>query len=117
LSKYTLAPGARYIHYQPERVDYAVSEAELATLCRHTNNIWKDFCIACTSVGIPCAVNAWIAAVKAKPFVPTLEFNLNALVGMVGLVLGLAFAIAWRCTHKSAAEVSAAIKAKPKLRI
>jgi hypothetical protein len=108
---------ATYIHYQPERVEYAVSEGELTALCEHTNNVWKDFCIACTSVGIPCLINTMVAAVRTNPFTVTLEFNLNALFGVVGLILGLAFGIAWWRTHRSAARVAAAIKAKPKMRL
>jgi hypothetical protein len=118
VSKYTpVVIGATYIHYQPERVEYAVSEAELTLLCEQTNNIWKDFCIVCTSVGIPCVINAIEAAVRAKPFTATLDFNLNALFGLVGLVLGLAFGIAWYRTHRSATNVANAIKAKPKVRL
>ena len=118
MSRYTPAiTSATYIHYQAERVEYAVSEGELTMLCEHTNNIWKDFCIACTSVGIPCLINAILAAVRTNPFTVTLEFNLNALFGVIGLVLGLAFGIAWWRTHRSAATVAASIKAKPKIRL
>jgi hypothetical protein len=58
-----------------------------------------------------------VAAVRTNPFTVTLEFNLNALFGVVGLILGLAFGIAWWRTHRSAARVAAAIKAKPKMRL
>lgn len=109
--------GATYIHYQPERVEYAVSEGELTALCEHTNIVWKDFCIACTTVGIPCLINAIVAAHRTNPFTVTLEFNLNALFGVVGLALGLAFGIAWWRTHRSVASVVAAIKAKPKIQL
>jgi hypothetical protein len=113
----TIKDAGSYIHYQPERVDYAISEGELALLRACTDNLWKDFCLFCTGAAIPCVVNA-INEIRANvPFQPTLIFNINLVLGIVGLVLGAAFGIAWYRTRKSSSAIITAIKSKPRIRI
>ena len=108
---------ASYIHYQPERVDYTISDGELAQLRQCTDNLWKDFCLFSTGAGVPCLINAISEAVSKKPFQPTLSFNLNLVIGVIGLLLGLAFGIAWYRSSQSATTVVASIKNKPRMRL
>lgn len=109
--------GGSFIHYDPERVDYSISESELEQITHCADNVWKDLFLACVSVGIPCAINAFSLAKKPEPFVPTLEFILNLVIGILGLVLGFAFWIAWRQTKKGVNQVINNIKAKPKIKV
>ena len=51
-----------YIHYDPNRIDYSLSEEELQNLANAGQNSWKDFCIFCFAVGIPCTINGVFSA-------------------------------------------------------
>ena len=108
---------AAFIHYDPERVDYAISEGELNELRRCTDNLWKDFCLVFGGLGIPCVVNAINEVRGMQTFNATLSFNLNLVVGIVGIALAIVFGIAWKRTKKSADKIVAAIKDKPKIRL
>jgi hypothetical protein len=108
---------ANYIHYQPERVDYSISEGELGQLRQCTDNLWKDFCLFCTGGGIPCLINAISEARSKTPFQATLSFNLNLVIGVVGLLLGFAFGIAWYRSRQNATNIVSAIKSKPRMRL
>ena len=108
---------ANYIHYQPERVDYAISEGELGQLRQCTDNLWMDFCLFCSAGGIPCLINAISEATSRTPFRATLSFNLNLVVGILGLLLGIAFGIAWFRTRQSGNAIITAIKNKPRMRL
>ncbi|MGA2659566.1 MAG: hypothetical protein ABSH34_18835 [Verrucomicrobiota bacterium] len=116
-SDINFSSGASFIHYDPERVDYSISESELEQLRQCADNLWKDFCLACSGVGIPCLINAMSLAKKATPFVPTLEFNLNLVVGILGITLGIAFGIVWFKTKRSSKGIIDLIKAKPEIKI
>ena len=116
-SDINFSSGGTFIHYDPERIDYSISESELEQLRQCADNLWKDFCLACCGVGIPCLVNAISLATKTQPFVPTLEFNLNLVVASVGITLGIAFGIAWSKSKKGSRRIVELIKAKPKIKI
>lgn len=105
---------ANYIHYNPERVDYTVTESELDQLCRSSNS-WKDFTIAAGGVGIPCILNAISIYQAQTTFTPTLAFILNLLVGLVGIALGIAFGIMWSRTTSDINAVKTTIKNKPRI--
>lgn len=104
-----------YIHYDPERIDYSLSKQELLGLRNACQNNWKDFAIACFSVGVPCIINSISLANSMTPFQPSLAFTLNAVAGAVGLVLGAAFCIAWFNTKTSVDALVQDIMSKPKL--
>ncbi len=107
-----------FLHYDGERIDYAISNSELDELGQVSNNIWKDFCLTCIGVGIPCSINAIsIVSKSVANFSPTLAFNLNALFGIIGIVLGLAFGIAWSKNKNSTKKIVDRIKEKPKIEL
>lgn len=106
-----------YIHYQPIRVDYSISDIELGQLCQCSSNHWKDFCLTCAGVGIPCFLNTISLAMKANAQFASADFVLNCIFGLVGLVLALAFAIAWHKTHKGGETIISQIKNKPRMRL
>lgn len=103
-----------YIHYDPERVDYSLSKDELENIRHASQNNWKDFSIACLAVGVPCVINAISEIFRQETFKLTLSFNLNLVVGIIGIVLGIAFLLAWQKTKKNLEEIIKTIKDKPK---
>ena len=108
-----------FIHYDPDRIDYAIGETELDELKQATSNHWKDFCLFCVGVGLPCLLNAFslVKTSTQNPFSPTLEFTLNLIVGIIGIVLGAAFGVAWYKTGKNADAIINRIKGKPKIQL
>ena len=106
-----------YIHYDPKRIDYSLSEEELQNLASAGQNSWKDFCVFCFAVGIPCTINAVVEINKQVTFSPTLSFNINLVVGIVGIFLGIAFAIAWKKSKTTVSNLIEKIKNKPKVPI
>jgi hypothetical protein len=110
----TFISGASYIHYDPERVDYTISESELQSLKDCYANLWKDFCLAGCGIGVPCVINAISIYKRVTPFAPSIDFVLNTIVGLVCVILGLCFGIAWYRTSTSASDIIDAIKKKPK---
>jgi hypothetical protein len=96
------------IRYNLIREDFAVSEDELTMLKDYAQNHWKEFMIGSFSIGIPCGVNA--LANLQQPFAPLF---LNSLVGAVGIILGVAFLIAWQKTLTKLDDIFARIRAKP----
>jgi hypothetical protein len=115
--KATFTSGTSYIHYDPERVDFSVSEGELESLKDCYSNLWKDFCLACCGIGIPCVINAISLYKKSPSSVGTIDFVMNAIVGFVCVILGLAFGIAWDRTRDSSSKIIEKIKKKPKIKI
>ena len=106
-----------FIHYDPNRVDYSLSEEELQNLTDSGQNSWKDFCIFCFAVGIPCIINAIVEVNKQTTFNPTLSFNINLVIGIVCIFLGVAFAIAWAKSRTKVCNLIEKIKNKPKVPI
>lgn len=104
-----------YIHYNPERVDFSATDSELEQLCRSGHNSWKDFTIACGGVGVPCILNAITIYQAQSQFAATLAFTLNLVVGLVGVVLSVAFGIMWYRTAADVASIVTVIKAKPRI--
>lgn len=108
-------PKARsFIHYDPDRVDYAVNKEELNNIKNAGSNYWKDFGIGCLAVGIPCAINA-VPQLLGKPFQVTPWLFLNSLFGCVGIVLGFVFLIIWFRTKTSLDQIIKTIENKPKI--
>lgn len=104
------------IHYDPERIDYSVTDGELEQLSKGNTTLWKDFCLFCLALGVPCLINA-IAATSLTAFVLSLSLFLNYLFGVVGIILSIAFGIAWKKTHKGTTDLITVIKNKPKFEL
>jgi hypothetical protein len=113
----TATPPANFIHYNPVRIDFAVSESELDVLKNGADSQWKDFCLACSSLGIPCIINA-ISEIRAmQTFSLTLSTTLNLIFGIVGIVLGVAFGIAWKRSASGVSQLILNIKGRPRIQI
>ena len=104
-----------YIHYDPERVDYSLTKDELENIKNIGQNNWKDFTIACLSIGIPCLINGISEIRSQASFHITLSMNLNLIVGIIGIILGLGFLIAWQRSKKSINDIIERIKNKPRI--
>jgi hypothetical protein len=110
-------PQTNFIRYNPERVDYTLTGEELEQLKSSMQNSWKDFCIACLALGFPCLINAISEASQQKVFSPTLSFNLNLVIGLIGVLFGIIFLILWQKTKGSCDRVIEKIINKPKISI
>lgn len=106
-----------YIHYDPERTDYTVSEEELNQLHQGSPTIWKDVCLVCISLGVPTVANAVVEFTKTPTLGFTLELFINSLVGSVSVALSAFSAFAWHRGHRSTKSLVEAIKAKPRLEV
>lgn len=104
-----------YIHYDPERVDFTLTQAELDQLCTVGQNSWKDFTIACAGAGVPCAINAASINASMGVFSATFGFVLNLVVGILGISLAICFGIMWYKTRNSVSTIVNRIKNKPKI--
>jgi hypothetical protein len=106
------------IHMDRERLDYAVTRAELNELCNAAGNTWKDFCLVAVSLAIPCLINA-ITDIQQQQssFDLTVEIFLNSLIGVVAIGLGVPFAIMWRKTAIRVKTLRQAIEDKPKVEV
>lgn len=104
-----------YIRYNPERVDYAISEEELNSLETNSKNIWKDFFLISLSIGIPTTINA--IADTQTPFVLSLKLFLNYIFGVLGIVFSIIFGLMWRGTYISYNKIVKKIKNRPKFEV
>ncbi len=110
--------GGTYLHYNNVHTDYTLSEDELNRLAYGGQNIWKDFCLICFSIGIAAILNGVNLSVNQKTaFVLTIDIFLNYLFGVVGFALGIFFLIAWIRTYVSVKTTLEEIKKKPKFRV
>ena len=116
----SVASGKNYLHYDPDRVDYAISDQELGDLELCSDNLWKDICLVSAGIGIPTLLNAISIANASLPtgqakFVPNVPFTLNLILGIVGIAFAIGFGIAWWKTRKRAKQVIERIREKPKI--
>jgi hypothetical protein len=100
-----------FIHYNPQRVDYTVSETELNDLRDAGQNLWRDFFLVSISLGISCLINA--IHDTPEPFKLTLALFLNYLFGILGLCLSFVFYGLYRKTSRKFNSIVNAIKNKP----
>jgi hypothetical protein len=56
MTKKTTPP--HYIHYDPERVEYSVTESEMVTIERGNSSLWKDICLVAFSIALATGLNA-----------------------------------------------------------
>ncbi|MBI2474002.1 hypothetical protein HYV70_05625 [Candidatus Uhrbacteria bacterium] len=106
-----------YIHHDPDRILYSLSEDELENLSNQAQSLWKDVCLVSFSVGIPTVINAIAELSNQETFQITITIFLNILIGIMGIALGIVFAIAWHRSHKSIKNVMDNIKARPKIEL
>lgn len=105
---------ADYIHHDPDRVLYGLSEEELDNVANSSQPLWKDVCLVSLSIGIPTLINAIAITKIGDDFSVTLSLFLNYLFGVVGIILGLIFGIAWHRTRKSCKLIIDKIKSRPR---
>ncbi len=112
----TISSSAKqFLHYNPDRTDYSLTPEELARLESAGSNLWKDFCLLSGSMGVPCVINAF--ALTPDPFNLTIVLFLNYLFGVLGVVLCVAFGIAWFKSARQFSSIIQQIKSKPKMEI
>lgn len=105
------------IHIDLDRVHYAVTEAELEQLRNAGQSLWKDVCIASLPLGLSLLINA-IAEIRSQSvFSMTLSLFLNSLIGIVSLILGMIFGVAWYRISRGFNIIVDAIKQKPKIEL
>jgi hypothetical protein len=104
--------GKRFIHYEPDRTDYAVSNEELILLQSAGSNLWKDAFLVLVGLGVPSLVNA--IHDTPDPFVLSTALFLNYFVGFVSIFLAFIFGIAWYRSSGQTKSIIERIKAKPR---
>lgn len=106
-----------YIHHDPDRTCYSVTEDELNNIVEKSQPLWKDICIASLFFGLPTFINA--IAETANQTTPQFTWSLflNYIFGFLGLLFTVIFGIAWRRAYKGTKDLVEKIKAKPKLEL
>ncbi len=107
--------GTIFIHINPDREVYSLTEDELEKMKNASNNSWKDFSLVCFAIGVACILNAITEVCKQDEFHTTLSFNLNLVFGFLGIILGICFLIVWQRTKKYLDDIIKQIKVKPKI--
>lgn len=108
---------ADYIHYDPDRILYSLSEGDLDSITNQAQPLWKDVCLVSFSVGIPTMINAIVALAGQETFSIDMSIFLNFTVGAIGIVLGVIFGIAWKRSYKGVDNLIESIKARPKIEL
>ena len=103
------------LHYDAERIDYAVTESELRELAEGSNAVWKDICLASASLFLGSAPNAIGQFVGQGVFQLTAGLFLNSIVAGISFVSALAFGIAWRRAATNRKALLARIRNKPQV--
>jgi hypothetical protein len=104
--------GKRFIHYDPDRTDYAVSEEELVSLQSAGSNLWKDVVLVLGGLGIPSLINA--IHDTTEPFLLSAALFLNYFVGVLSILLAFIFGIPWYRSSGQTKSIIERIKAKPR---
>jgi hypothetical protein len=110
-------PTGRFIHYEPVRTDYTISEAELEKLRKGEQPLWKDIVLVTIPLAISTLVNAVVETGQRPDFQVTLPLFLNYVTGILSLMLAVIFSIAWYRARQEFASVIEAIKAKPRFEV
>jgi hypothetical protein len=104
--------GKRFIHYDPDRTDYAISDEELVLLQSAGLNLWKDAFLVLVGLGVPSLVNT--IHDTPDPFLLSAALFLNYFVGFVSIFLAFIFGIAWYRSSGQTKSIIERIKAKPR---
>ena len=102
-----------FIHYNPERTDYSLTGEELEMIKNASQNDWKDYSIACFSIGFPFLLNAFFLSLSLEDFVLDLKFIINFVCGFIGITLGFVFWNVWKKTKNNLDSIIKKIKSKP----
>ena len=106
-----------YIHHDPDRTCYSVTEDELNNITEKAQPLWKDVCLISFSIGISTLLNAIDRTISQETFTLDIVIFLNYLFALLGIILGVIFGIAWYQTHISAKNLINRIKSKPKMEL
>jgi hypothetical protein len=107
-----------YIHYEPDRVDYTISNLELELLEQAGSSIWKDVFLANLGLGIPSLINGAGDYSKLATNAPmTSDIFMNFLIAGISLGLSLICFIVWMTNRKSFKKLIDQIKSKPKYKL
>jgi len=101
------------IHYDSNKIDYTITAEQIDSLKNISQNHWKDFSIGSFAIGIPCFINSIVELYKQQIITPTISFNINFVVGIIGIVLGSSFLVAWLKTKKKIDDIINNVKGKP----
>ncbi len=105
-----------YLHFNPERIDFALSEYEFDQLIEGGFGKYKDFCLVCIGLGVPCAINAFIETRKVN-YASSLEFTINFVVATVTLLIGAFSAFQWYRDSKRRKTLERKVRDKPKVKL
>lgn len=104
-----------YIHYDPQRVDYTVSNLEMELIQEVGSNIWKDIFLATVGFGLPTLINGYCDYSKlTNNDNPGTDIFLNIILGGISLGISIICLIVWRKNAKSFDALIAQIKNKPR---
>lgn len=107
-----------FIHYEPNRIDFTISNIELDLLEQSGSNIWKDVFFVTLGLGLPSLLNALSSKSKLSPKeVWTEEIFLNFLIAGISLTLSLLSLIIWQKNNESFKKTINQIKNKPRFRL
>lgn len=107
-----------YIHYNPNRVDYTISDLEINMLEQTGNNIWKDAFLATFGLGVPTLLNGFFSLSKlTEQQSITIEIFINLLIGGISTGICIICLIVWQTNSKKFSSVIEDIKNKPRYRI
>lgn len=107
-----------YIHYEPSRVDYTITNSELESLEHSGSNIWKDVFLASLGVGIPSLINGLVSLGDISLEKPmSLGLFLNLLVAGISLSLSIISLIIWKKDKGTFSKLINQIKSKPKYKL
>ena len=107
-----------YIHYDPTRIDYTVSDLEIELIEQAGSSIWKDVFIATLGLGLPTLINGYTDFSKLNSASPlTKDIFINFLVAGVTLILSLISFLVWQKNKKNLNKIIGQIKNKPKYKI
>lgn len=106
----------QYLRYDPERTDWAVSEAELEILERGNSPLWKDVFLVSLPLAATTLFNAYGEGMSqtGKTLEITLPIFINSIIGVVSIGFVLLSGVAWYRSKTSFKAVIERIKNKPK---
>jgi len=112
MDKHSTEGVVSYIHYDPVRTDYTVTEQELTMLRAAGQNSGKDLFLVFVSLAVPCLVNAFGGDTPSR-FSLTRALFLNYVVGFVCLAAAVVCLVMWLKTRTSLGAIEDAIRQKP----
>lgn len=106
---------ADYIHYDPDRTLYALTNDELEGIISRPQPLWKDTCLVSVSIGLPFLINAIAQTQNQLVFKLDIILFLNYLFGVLGILFGIVFGFAWRRSSQDTKKLIERIKSRPRM--